>query len=77
MSRARLTLLAASALAAAAGCTSSATSSAGAQLSQPSAIAVFKGLTLHDPANLVPYLAIANAARNDLTLVDARTDAIV
>ena len=76
MTRAALALLAASALAAA-GCTSSSTTTTGPQLGQPSAIAIFDGLSLHDPANLVPYLAIANAARNDLTLVDVRTDTLV
>jgi hypothetical protein len=75
VTRARLALLAAGALVA--GCTSSKSSTQGAQLRQPSAIAMFTGYTLHDPSQRLPYLAIANAGRNDLTVVDARTDTVV
>jgi hypothetical protein len=46
----------------------------GVVLRQPSAIAVFHGYTIKDPVNLRPYLAIANASRNDLSVVDAVDD---
>jgi hypothetical protein len=48
-------------------------------LSQPSAVAAFRGVTIHPRAGgaVYPYLAIANAASNELTVVDAVDDSIV
>lgn len=48
-------------------------------LSQPSAVAAFRGVTIHPRAAgaVYPYLAIANAASNELTVVDAVDDSIV
>ena len=74
MSRARILLLGALALSAAA-CTSRNTGGQAARLRQPSAIAIFHGYSFGDPADLRPFLVIANESRNDLTLVDARVNA--
>lgn len=68
-------LLAALALAAATGCTSRETSSVGARLRQPSAMAIFHGYSFGDTTTVRPYLVIANESRNDLTVVDARVNA--
>ncbi len=76
MTRASLALAAALALAAS-GCDSKKGAAPRTNLRQPSAIAVFRGYTLLDPANLHPYLAVANASRNDLTLVEATSDTVV
>jgi hypothetical protein len=43
---------------------------------QPSAVAAFRGFTPDQPG-LRPYLAVANAARADLTLIDAEDDSPV
>lgn len=76
MKRARL--LAAAALALAAGaCTSSTAPGVTVALRQPSALAVFRGYTLDDPSKVRPYLVIANASRNDLTVIDAGDDSAV
>ncbi|HEY6098613.1 MAG TPA: hypothetical protein VIW03_04245 [Anaeromyxobacter sp.] len=76
MRRVRLAWLAAAA-AALSGCGSKGSASQGPRLSHPSAIAIFYGVTVEDRANVRPYLAIANEARNDLTLADANTDAVL
>ncbi|HET8539196.1 MAG TPA: hypothetical protein VFL83_04930 [Anaeromyxobacter sp.] len=69
-----LPLAAALALAAAgSGCTKGESSAAGARLRQPEAIAVFQGVTLASP-KVRPYLAVANASRNDVAIVDAVTN---
>lgn len=44
---------------------------------QPAALAVFRGVTLDDTANVRPYIAVANAGRNDLTILDATDDTSV
>jgi hypothetical protein len=49
---------------------------AGLLLSEPSAAAVFHGVTVKE-ARVRPYLAIANASSNDLTIVDAVTNVAV
>ncbi len=74
MSRARILLLGALALSAAA-CTSRDVGGQAARLRQPSAIAIFHGYHFGDAADLRPFLVIANESRNDLTLVDARVNA--
>lgn len=72
MSRARaLSLAVLAALAAA--CGNGPTAGPGAQLRQPSSVAVFRGVTLDDPA-IRPYLAVASPARNELAVVDAADD---
>jgi len=76
VSRARPLALAALALAlalAAAACKSTKSNAPGVRLRQPAAVAVFQGYTLADTGNLKPYLAVANAARNDLSVADAVT----
>lgn len=60
-----------------AGCTKAKTSAPAVQLRQPSDVAVFRGRTFGNEAAVRPYLVVANAARNDLTLVDAETDRAV
>jgi hypothetical protein len=65
---ARRSLLLAAALLAACNKTSSRPST---RLNVPSAVAVFHGLTLRDPANLRAYLAVANLGGDDLRLLDA------
>jgi hypothetical protein len=50
--------------------------SPGLLLNEPSAVAVFHGLTPKH-AGVHPYLAIANAGGNDVTIVDAVDDSIV
>ncbi len=61
-----------------AACTSATAPAVTSVLRQPSALAVFNGLTRDDGgATLKPYLAIANAGRNDLTIVDAGDDTAV
>lgn len=69
----------AAALALAAGlaaCGNGSAPTAGLLLSQPSAIAAYRGLTTKH-ADLHPYLAVANPASNDLTIVDAVDDSVV
>lgn len=58
------------------GCTKAKSSTPGARLRQPSSVATFQGVTFENAA-VRPYLAIANAARNDVSIVDATTDAPV
>jgi hypothetical protein len=71
-------LLAAAALCAlAAACGSSTPPAVTIGLRQPAALAVFRGKTLDDTATVKPYLAVANAARNDLTIIDATDDTAV
>ena len=65
---ARQLLLAALAMLAACGGTSS---RPGVRLNGPSAIAVFRGVTTRDAANLRSYMAIANERGDDLRLLDA------
>ena len=48
----------------------------GLLLSEPSAVAAFRGITTKS-ASLRPYLAIANSGSNDLTLVDGVDDSLV
>lgn len=76
MTRARLALAAAAA-AAVLACGSKSSAPAPVSFRLPSAIAVFHGKTTADPNNLGVYLAVANEARNDLTLVNAANDAVV
>jgi hypothetical protein len=52
----------------------SSTTTIGVGLAQPSAVVAFRGFTYDRPNELRPYFAIANAARADLTLVDAEND---
>jgi hypothetical protein len=68
-------LLAAAAAASACGGKSSAPDRVNFRL--PSGIAFFAGRTVQDPTNLRPYFAVANAGRNDLTLVDATNDTVL
>jgi hypothetical protein len=77
-------LLAAAALFALAGCPSSSTPPTGAAFTEPSAVAVFRGVTIKsglDPTNPVypyhPYLVVANAGGNNLGLFDAVDDTVV
>jgi len=65
--------LALAALAAAVAACGSSTLKSTIVLSQPTSVAVFTGITSKN-AGLHPYAAIANGARNDLTLVDALDD---
>ncbi len=76
MTRANLAAILALALAGA-GCTKTQAPTAGAGFRQPSAVAVFRGVTIADvanPTNYRPYLAVANQARNDLSMVDGVSD---
>jgi hypothetical protein len=84
--RARLAAVLAAA-AAAAACTSSSAPSSGAHLAEPSSVAVFRGVTTRSElaapgssepfSSYRPYLAIANAASNDLTIVDGVDDTLL
>jgi len=75
VSRARAARAAALVLAAAGiACTKTTAPSAGARFLQPEDLAVFVGRTIQDPVNVQPYLVVANATRNDLSLVDGVTD---
>jgi hypothetical protein len=56
-----------------AACGKSSKTTPGLLLNEPSGVAVFRGYTTKT-ADLHPYLAIANAATNDLTIVDAVDD---
>jgi hypothetical protein len=62
--------------AALAACGNKGSTQPGLLLADPGAIAVFRGFTPKDSpqAPAQPYFAIANAASNELTIVDARTD---
>jgi hypothetical protein len=82
----RARLAAVLAAVAAAACTSSSAPQAGAHLAEPSSVAVFRGVTIRsdlDPSGLStpnpyrPYLAIANAASNDLSIVDGVDDTLI
>lgn len=64
------------ALAIAAACGSS-TPSPNIRLLEPTAVAVFNGITVKSPGAVRPYVAIANAGREDLTLIDAEDDKAV
>jgi hypothetical protein len=64
------------ALALAAACGSS-TPAANIRFLEPTAVAVFHGITVKSPGAVKPYVAIANAGREDLTLVDAVDDTAV
>jgi hypothetical protein len=57
-----------------AGCGSSGIPASPVRLEQPSAVAVFRGLADKNPTALHPYVAVANARRGDLTLIDAVDD---
>jgi hypothetical protein len=71
-------LVAAAALAlASAACTKSAVPAPGVRLRQPSAVASFVGRTIQDPVGFNPYIVVANAARHDLSIVDAKTNLAV
>lgn len=60
--------------AALAACGGSTTPDPSIGLSFPTAVAVFHGYTQKNPSERRPYLAIANAGRGDLNLVDAVDD---
>lgn len=70
----RRALLVAALAALAAGCGDDSAPTVTIGFRQPAALAVFRGVTLDDTANVRPYVAVANAARNDLTLLDATDD---
>lgn len=74
MTRARLA--SAAAIAALAGCGKTSVTVPGVGFSRPSSIAVFRGITLASGA-VLPYFAVANAVRSDLTLVNANDDKAV
>jgi hypothetical protein len=65
--------LAALALVAGLAC-NSATGRPGLGLSAPSAVAIFNGITSRHPEALHPYVAIANAGKDEIVLVDAVDD---
>jgi hypothetical protein len=69
----RLAALAAAVLA---GCGDDPAVEQGLLLAEPSAVAVYRGLT-PKRADVRPYVAIANAASNDLTILDAVDDSPV
>jgi hypothetical protein len=81
----KLRVLAAAALAVAlAACTSTTAPAIGAGFFEPTAVAVFRGVTVktgYMPGHPVypywPYTAVANAAGNDLTILDGVDDTIV
>jgi hypothetical protein len=73
---ARLRLLALALAGALAACGDDSAGQQGLLLSQPSDVAVFRGLTSKS-STVQPYLAIANAGSNDLTIVDARDDSMI
>lgn len=83
----RSRLAAAVALAALAACGSSSKSPPGALLAESSSVAVFRGVTLktpdRDPALVSlanpyhPYVAIANAATNEISILDGVDDSLV
>jgi hypothetical protein len=58
-------------------CTGAEGTDPGVRLRQPAAVAVFRGLTVHAPSAIRPYLVVANAARNDLSVIDAVTNEAV
>jgi hypothetical protein len=62
-----------------AACGSKSAPPVGLLLREPSAVATFRGFNFRNPpgpgVSPYPYLAIANAASNELTIVDAVTDA--
>lgn len=71
-------LLAAAAVAALAACGVTNAPTPGLNLADPSALAVFRGVTtLHSTERTHPYLAIASTLANELVLVDAVNNAIV
>ncbi len=72
--RASVALLAALALSALA-CTKTSSTKPGIRFRQPSSVAVFRGRTLANSTATRPYLVVANQSRNDLSIVDAVTDA--
>lgn len=72
MTRARLAALAA--LVPALACTNPESPPAGVRFRQPAGVAVFFGRTIGAPAEVRPHLAVANAARNDLSILDAVTN---
>jgi hypothetical protein len=59
-----------------AGCGDSGESQPGLFLNEPTAVAAFVGLTTASSA-FRPYLAVANASGNELTILDAVTDSMV
>jgi len=73
----RLSRLALAAAAAAGAACGSKVPESPIRLSEPSALAVFDGVTAKNPGSVHPYVAIANAGRDDLTLVDAVDDRAV
>ena len=77
-------LLAAATLAALTACTGTSTApETGAAFSEPNALAVFRGVTVASGIvdnpyyPYLPYLVVANASSNDLTVLDARNDALL
>jgi hypothetical protein len=60
-------------VAGAVACKSSAPSG-GARFLEPSAVATFEGITIAHPGEVRPYVAVANAGRGDVTLLDAVDD---
>lgn len=58
-------------VAAAAACGGTQNATPGPALRQPSAVALFHGVTIDEPAEIRPYLAVASAARSEIALVDA------
>lgn len=82
----RRSLAAAAAALALSACTSATAPEAGALLGEPSSVAVFRGVTTRTPAADLstaavhpyrPYLAIANAASNDVSVVDGVDDSLL
>jgi hypothetical protein len=77
----RARLAAAAAAAALAACTSSTTTNPGALLADPISIAVFRGVTVKAPQKpgdvYRPFIAVANAASNELSIVDGVDDTLV
>jgi hypothetical protein len=78
MTRVRLALLAAAA-ALSVGCGGKSSAPARANFKLPASIAAFQGAIVHgtDPTQLNPYFAVANEARDDLTLINATNDQVL
>lgn len=81
----RARLAAALAVAALAACNSTTTTQAGALFADPSSVAVFRGVTTRSgrdttgtaPYPYRPYLAVANAASNDISIIDGIDDTLI
>ncbi len=77
MTRASAAAVAALALAGAACGGKKAAPAAGVNLRAPSSAAFFSGYTFGSPTTVRSYVAIANAGRNDLSILDGKTDLAV